>query len=451
VSTNIPVAPSPDRPPAPAGAAGPPPRSAGRGRPAWVEALTAPVSSRTWVAQIHVVLDFVVGLAVFLPLTISAGVGGALACTIVLIPVLVWLLLAATRLLGIIERGRYQATLGVRIPDPYPAFTGPFLDRAWQRLRCAAAWKELLYAIVLFPLALIGFTATTAIWSVSLAFAALPLYLGALPNGVAHLGWFDVTGGASLLAVTAVGLAGIFVAPWVARGWVAIDVFVARNLLGRGVTYELEERVDVLQETRSWALDVAEAERRRIERDLHDGAQQRLVALAMELGMAREKLDDDPESARALIEHAHSEAKAAIVELRDLARGIHPPDLGGTGLPGAIPVLAGRCAIPVTVEVSVPERPAPSVEGIAYFVVSEALANVAKHAGAARASVRVAQPDGWLVVEVADDGRGGATAEGPGSGLRGLSERVRSVDGRFSVSSPAGGPTIIRAELPCAS
>jgi signal transduction histidine kinase len=449
VSTTIPVAP----PPAPA--TGAPPADLGpggdrRGAP-WVQILTAPVSPRTWAAQIHVVLDFVVGSIVFLLMPATLGVSAAAICTIVLVPVVVWLLLLGVRLLGIIERGRYQATLAVRIPDPYPPFTGPFLDRVRQRLVCAAAWKELLYAVVLFPLAAVGFVASMAVWSVSLAFAALPLYLGALPGGVARFAWFEVGGGAGLAAVTLAGVGGLFIAPWIARGWVAVDVFVARNLLGRGVTYELEERVDVLQETRSWALEVAEAERRRIERDLHDGAQQRLVALAMELGMAREKLDGDPDGARALIEHAHTEAKAAIVELRDLARGIHPPDLGGTGLPGAIPVLAGRGAVPVDVEVSVPERPAPSVEGIAYFVVSEALANVAKHAGASRASVRVAQPDGWLVVEVADDGRGGATADGPGSGLRGLAERVRSVDGRFTVSSPAGGPTIIRAELPCVS
>jgi signal transduction histidine kinase len=238
----------------------------------------------------------------------------------------------------------------------------------------------------------------------------------------------------------------------VCRGWAALDVFVARNLLGLGVTAELEERVDVLETTRSWALEVAEAERRRIERDLHDGAQQRLVALAMELGMARQKLDrDDAEGARELIDKAHEDAKAAIAELRDLARGIHPPDLGETGLPGAIPVLAGRSTVPVEVEVSVPERPAPSIEGIAYFVVSECLANVAKHARAGRAAVRVVQQGPWLVIEVADDGAGGAATDGPGSGLRGLADRVASVDGRFTVSSPAGGPTVIRAELPCAS
>jgi signal transduction histidine kinase len=431
-----------------------------RRRPVLLEVLTAPFSPRTWVAQIHVTWDLAVGTILFGFVVTAAAVLAAAACTVVLIPVVLWIVLLSMRVVGVVERARYAVTLGVGIPDPYPTFTGEFWDRVRQRFFSAAPWRELGYAVVLFPLALVGFVATTTSWATSLALAALPAYLHLLPGETARFGLFDVGTGTGLTLATAAGVAGLFLTPWVCRGWAALDVFVARNLLGRGVTAELEDRVDVLETTRNWALEVAEAERRRIERDLHDGAQQRLVALAMELGMARQRLDrDDAEGARELIDKAHEDAKAAIAELRDLARGIHPPDLGETGLPGAIPVLAGRSTVPVEVEVSVPERPAPSIEGIAYFVVSECLANVAKHARASRAAVRVVQqgqlsPPGrgaWLVIEVGDDGAGGAATDGPGSGLRGLADRVASVDGRFTVSSPAGGPTVIRAELPCVS
>jgi signal transduction histidine kinase len=416
-----------------------------------LDVLTAPVAARTWVAQIHVFMDFWVGVVVFSAVAVSFALLAATACTVVAIPVVVWLMLIGARVVGYCERWRLWLGLRVWIPDPYPPFTGTWWDRVRRRFLCDAAWKELGYAIVLFPLATVGFTATLTAWSASLALATMPLYLWGLPDGIARAGIVEIHPGIGLALATLTGLAGLFIAPWVCRGWAALDVFVARNLLGRGFTAELEDRVDVLETSRSWAFEVAEAERRRIERDLHDGAQQRLVALALELGMAREKLEADPAGARRHIDRAHADAKAAIAELRDLARGIHPPDLGETGLPGAIPVLAARSPVPVGVEVSVPRRPVPSIEGIAYFVVSESLANVAKHARAARAGVRVVEQGPWLIIEVADDGVGGAATDGPGSGLRGLAERVAAVDGRFTVSSPAGGPTIIRAELPCAS
>jgi signal transduction histidine kinase len=208
--------------------------------------------------------------------------------------------------------------------------------------------------------------------------------------------------------------------------------------------------VSQLTETRSRVVDAAEAERRRIERDLHDGAQQRLVALAMDLGRAQEKFDTDPEGARALVDDAHREAKQALVELRDLARGIHPAVLTDRGLDAALSAVAGRSPVPVRLSIDVGERPDPTIEGIAYFVVCEALANVAKHAGARRASVTVARRGTQLLVEVTDDGHGGAD-ETTGSGLVGLRDRVEGVDGWLHLSSPLGGPTTLLVELPCAS
>jgi signal transduction histidine kinase len=211
---------------------------------------------------------------------------------------------------------------------------------------------------------------------------------------------------------------------------------------------ELTQRVDELTRTRRGALDVQAAELRRIERDLHDGAQARLVSLSMLMGRAEDQLEDRPELA-ALVRQAREEAGAAIAELRDLARGIAPPVLADRGLPAAVEALAGRAPMEVGVLVNVEDRPPPVVETAAYFVVAEALTNVAKHAGGAPAQVAVVREDDRLVVEVSDEGPGGA--DPAGSGLAGLSHRVEALDGTLTVDSPRGGGTSIRAELSCAS
>jgi signal transduction histidine kinase len=211
---------------------------------------------------------------------------------------------------------------------------------------------------------------------------------------------------------------------------------------------ELEQRVDVLTRTRRGAVDVQAAELRRIERDLHDGAQARLVALSMHLGRAEARLDDQPELAE-LVRQAREEAGSAIAELRDLAHGIAPPVLADRGLAAALEGLGRRSAIPVTVEAEIGERPPPVVETAAYFVAAEALTNAAKHAGGAPARVRAIQEGDTLVVEVSDSGTGGADPDG--SGLCGLRYRVEALDGRLTVTSPVGEGTTIRAELPCGS
>jgi signal transduction histidine kinase len=211
---------------------------------------------------------------------------------------------------------------------------------------------------------------------------------------------------------------------------------------------ELVQRVDVLTRTRRGALDVQNAQLRQIERDLHDGAQARLVALSMQLGRAEGHLEDQPEVA-ALVRGARAEASAAIAELRDLARGIAPPVLADRGLAAAVESLGKRSPMPVTVTVSVPTRLPPVVESAAYFVVAEALTNVAKHAGGAAARVVLEQRDGRLEIEVADDGPGGADRRG--GGLTGLRHRVEALDGTLIVVSVPGAGTTIRAELPCES
>jgi signal transduction histidine kinase len=243
----------------------------------------------------------------------------------------------------------------------------------------------------------------------------------------------------------AIGLAALVAAPPLARGVAAVQVAMARLLLEPGASERLTARVDTLEQTRAGMVAAADAERRRIERDLHDGAQQRLVALALTLGRA--KVTEDPNVSKRLLDEAHGEAKEALVELRNLARGIHPAVLTDRGLDAAVSALAARCPVPVAVDVDLPRRAGPAIEAIAYFVVAEALTNVAKHSGANRAWLTVGLEGADLVVEVLDDGHGGADPRG--TGLTGLRDRVRAVDGTLALTSPPGGGTTLRVELPC--
>jgi signal transduction histidine kinase len=224
-------------------------------------------------------------------------------------------------------------------------------------------------------------------------------------------------------------------------------VIYAERLPGSRREAQLAARVGVLTRTRQGALDVQAAELRRIERDLHDGAQARLVALSLLLGRTEERLADHPEEAE-LVRRARNEATAAIGELRDLARGIAPPVLADRGLTAAVEALGRRAISPVTVDAAeLSQRPLPVVETAAYFVVAEALTNVAKHTGGAPAKVRLAEYDGWLMIEVADEGPGGADPDG--GGLTGLRHRVEALDGTLTVTSVDGSGTTVYAEFPC--
>jgi signal transduction histidine kinase len=251
-----------------------------------------------------------------------------------------------------------------------------------------------------------------------------------------------------LVFVWAFAGGGYFWPVWVMLAAVIVlGAHAAVNHLARGS--RLARRVDVLEATRSGAVDAQDDELRRIERDLHDGAQARLVALGMSLGLAEQKLATDPEGAQQLVAEARLGLGEALEELRDLARGIHPPVLADRGLGAALATLADRSALPVTVLVALEERPSPAVETAAYFAAAEAIANAAKHSGASRIAVDVRRRGDVLELEVADDGRGGADPSG--SGLTGLRRRVEALDGTLAVTSPEGGPTVVRVELPCAS
>jgi signal transduction histidine kinase len=363
-----------------------------------------------------------------------------------------WLTIMIARFLGRIERSRAAAFDGEPIADPVPPLTRKgWLRRIGERLRSKPRWREIGYLAALGPVGVIGYALAAGAWGGSLALAAMPAYVDVLPGDTAKFYFFEVgTDGGAWLAA-AVGVAGLlFVAPGLTLGIARLQGGMARALLGPTPEAELAAQVNRAETGRTAAVDSAEAERRRIERDLHDGAQQRLVALAANLGAAREKLQDDPDEGREMVAVAHEEAKAALAEIRDLVRGIHPVILEDRGLDAALSAVVARSPVPVSLDLQVPTRPPQAVESAAYFVVNEALTNIARHARATRAHVSIARAGDRLVVEVRDDGIGGADPD-RGSGLQGLRDRVAALGGTMFVISPAGGPTTISVELPCAS
>jgi signal transduction histidine kinase len=407
------------------------------------------VSPRTWLAMTSHMAGLIIGTAIFTIFVTGLSVGfSLLVVALVGLPILGLTLRVATWFAAA-ERARLAFMLGTRIPA-WPAesragYRWGLVPR-WRMLGQRASWAELSYGLLRLPVSAVALTVSVSFWSAGLVMLALPFYNTYLPAGGAELGDF-VLRGSSVPYISALGLVVLIVAAQVTRGFAIADAAMSRRLLGP--PSDLAARVEQLEDSRERVLGAAETERRRIERDLHDGAQQRLVALAMELGRAKAKFTDDPDAARVLVDQAHAQAKEALTELRNLVRGVHPPVLTERGLDAALSGLAALCPIPVDVHVDVPVRPKSAVEAVAYFMVAEALTNVAKHSRASHAKVVVEGHGypGTLTVMVSDDGIGGANANSPG--LSGLADRVSGVDGRLSVESPSGGPTIIAAELPC--
>jgi signal transduction histidine kinase len=407
------------------------------------------VSPRTWLAMTSHMAGLIIGVAVFTIFVTGLSLGfSLLVVALVGLPILGLTLRVATWFAAA-ERARLAFMLGIRIPvwpaESRAGYRWGLVPR-WRMLGQRASWAELSYGLLRLPVSAVALTVSVSFWSAGLVMLALPFYNTYLPAGGAELG--DVVlRGSSVPYVSALGLVTLIVAAQVTRGFAIADAAMSRRLLGP--PSDLAARVEQLEDSRERVLGAAETERRRIERDLHDGAQQRLVALAMELGRAKAKFTDDPDAARVLVDQAHAQAKEALTELRNLVRGVHPPVLTERGLDAALSGLAALCPIPVDVHVDVPVRPKSAVEAVAYFMVAEALTNVAKHSRASQAKVVVEGHGypGTLTVMVSDDGIGGANANSPG--LSGLADRVSGVDGRLSVESPSGGPTIIAAELPC--
>jgi signal transduction histidine kinase len=345
----------------------------------------------------------------------------------------------------------------VRGEEIVAVYREPRSSGVLERLRCVTTdpqtWKELgwlvLNSVAGFAAAIAGLTATVVV--LSLIFC--PAWWWAIPDpdqqyGTLNMGLYTVDSTGLAFVSTAIGLALAPLALLLNRGLVSAHAALAARILGPSEDQRLKARVADLSSSRAGAVEAAQDQLERIERDLHDGAQARLVALAMELGMAEEELERNPEAAVETVKRARAEALAALGELRDLSRGLRPALLEERGLTAAIEALVGRSPLPATVSLvgEVDKVPQP-VQTAAYFVVAEALTNAAKHSGAERASVRLELAGERLTVTVEDAGRGGADPSG--AGLAGLRKRLAALDGSFAVASPAGGPTVVRAEFPC--
>jgi signal transduction histidine kinase len=364
-----------------------------------------PLSAQSWREVVHLLCNMPVGVIGFVYIAACISASAGLSFTLVGLPLLALTLLGA-RGLGRFERARARMLLRVRIDEPSPvrAREDGFLSWLWAQLKDSVAWRHVLYFFVRLPWGWLSFGVT------------LPALFVAWP-----------------------------VLPWLARGLTNVDRALVRGLLSP--SDELERRIAELESDRGSVADTAAADLRRIERDLHDGAQARLVTLAMDLGLAKEKLLEDPQAAADMVDEAHGEAKLALQELRDLARGIHPAILTDRGLAPALTALATRCTATTTITDDLPQRPAQAIEGITYFTASELLQNITKHANATTAHIDLWKTHDHLHLQITDNGKGGANTT-HGTGLKGLTERLTAVDGLLLIDSPTGGPTTITAQLP---
>ncbi|MFI2641534.1 sensor histidine kinase [Streptomyces sp. NPDC018610] len=401
-----------------------------------------------WRSAGYLLTGAVAGVAALVGIVVAVALGGVLAIALVGLPLLVLTALAG---LPVAWAERRRLRLVDLDPAPHqhapPAVPGPW---AWltTRLREQATWRELGYALLfaglLWPVDALAFVVALLFPS---SMALTPLLMATVGGGreAKVLKQWTVTSWPAAFGVALLGVV-LLCAGAYALGLAAGARAGLTRLLIAPRDGDLGERVIELTRSRVRLVDAFEAERRRIERDLHDGAQQRIVALTMALGLAR--LDAPPGPLADQLAKAHEEAGRALAELRDLIHGIHPKVLADYGLQAAVADAADRSPVPVDVDLELPGRLPQSVETAAYFVVCEALANVAKHSGARRAEVSGGHRDGRLHLRVRDDGRGGADASA-GTGLTGLADRVSVLDGRLSLSSPPGGPTLLRVEIPC--
>jgi signal transduction histidine kinase len=407
-----------------------------------------PISdARTYGRILYMLLALPLGVLwfVFLVTAISFGIGTAV--TLIGIPVLigtVW----AWRWMAELERRLIGRLVGVEIPSPYRP--DPPADHWWSRIagRLAdpATWKDLAFLLLQLPLGILAFTIAVTVLGLGLGGLFAPAYYWALDDGT----WITAVHVDTLveaIAVVPLGAAVLLFGIPALSALGRLYGWLATQLLGSNADPELTAQVHELEDARSRIIAAADAERRRIERDLHDGAQQRLVALALNLRMAEQRAASGDPTAVDLVRQAGEEAQLALTELRDLARGIHPAILTNRGLPAALEDLAARATVPVEVTAVPSERLPDPVEAAAYFVVSECLANVGKHAEATSATVSAGVTAGRLEVVVADDGVGGAELDG-GSGIQGLKDRVGAVSGSLAIDSPQGAGTRVVASIP---
>lgn len=401
----------------------------------------------------YLLAGFPLGIAAFVVAVagFSAGVG-----TLVVwigLPVLVGVL-AAARGFARAERSLVRTATGRDLPPHhYREPRGRGVGRLFSRLADPQSWRDLLHAVVAFPVHVVTFALAVTWGAAGLGGAAYALWEWSLPRDDGPNGLFGLILGvdarlADIALNTAIGVALLLTLPWMLRGLVAVQAGLARGLL-TNENAALRARAVTLESSRRSAVQAEAQTLRRLERDIHDGPQQRLVRLNMDLETVARRLDDDPDRARPLVAEALTQSREALAELRALSRGIAPPILADRGLGAALAAAAARCPVPVTLDVSLPDgvRMPAAVENTAYFVVTESLTNVAKHARASQCVVVVGADGDRLLVQVRDNGGGGAHP-GKGHGLAGLADRLAAVEGVLDLVSPAGGPTVLTAEIP---
>ncbi|OLZ43919.1 sensor histidine kinase [Amycolatopsis keratiniphila] len=406
--------------------------------------LSAQLNRAYWGELAWVIIGAPLTLAFVALVAVGLLLGAGLSLLTIGVPVLIGVL-AGARLIGIAHIGLARALLGTTVTPPARPELRPGLWNGVKgRLGDPLGWRSVAYLVIRLPLSLIEFFLVASLFVYAVSTLSYPLFWFTL-NGEA-MPTFDlrVDTWPLTLPLAATGLAVLLAMPWVVRGLTEFDRLLVRGVLG---AEDLSKRVRDLERSRATAVDDATRRLRRIERDLHDGAQAQLVALAMKLGIAKDELagDGDIEQVTALITAAHANAKQALVELRDLARGIHPAALDA-GLDVALSTLAAGSGIDARITVDLPSRPSPSIETIAYFTVAELLTNAAKHTSSAiEVDVGIVGDDLRLVVR--DGGEGGARPV-RGGGLAGIAERLATVDGGLDIDSPVGGPTVISAGIP---
>ncbi|RSM63550.1 histidine kinase [Amycolatopsis sp. WAC 01376] len=406
--------------------------------------LSAQLSRAYWAELAWVIIGAPLTLVFMALVVVGLFLGIGLSLLTIGLPVLIGVL-AGARLIGAAHIGLARALLGTTVALPARPELRPGLWNGVKgRLGDPMGWRSIAYLVIRLPLSFAGFFLVVSLFVYAVSTLTYPLF------------WFTLNGDAMptfdlrvdtwplTLPLALTGLAVLLAMPWVVHGIAEFDRLLVRGVLG---AEDLSKRVRDLERTRATAVDDATRRLRRIERDLHDGAQAQLVALAMKLGIAKDELagDGDIEQVTALVAAAHANAKQALVELRDLARGIHPAALDA-GLDVALSTLAAGSGIDARITVDLPSRPSPSIETIAYFTVAELLTNAAKHTSAA-IEVDVGIVGDGLRLVVRDGGEGGARLE-RGGGLAGIAERLATVDGGLDIDSPPGGPTVISAEIP---
>jgi len=401
--------------------------------------LLSPIHPQTWYAVGAIIVGpFVATLAFGIVVAlISTGLTTLLAGIGILF---IAAGIESSRVVAWVERWR----VFVGEPDkprahPYRPFRGGIVEIVRAEFADEARWRDVLYVAVDLPLTIIESTVVGVAWALALSALTLPI-------------WFEPR--ASLPPIWLASVAGVlllFVAASLSQIVIRLHRQVVAGLLCTSESRALRREVETLRQSRSAVIDVEASELSRIERDLHDGAQQRLVMLSIDLGLASERIDTDPEGAKELVRSSQEQTREALAEIRQLVRGIAPSILLDRGLVPAIESITGRGPIRTSIrsELAPGTRLSAAVERTAYFVASEALANISKHSGASNCEVRVRLEGDQLVVEIWDDGKGGAILA-PGGGLAGLASRVAGVDGTLTVTSPSGGPTLIRAAIPVA-